>query len=440
MQKLVSLTLLLGLFAVSALGCSSAGPRKYVLFGEHVAEEVELFEDFWSDYPFKPDDPELALRRGKGGVIRFYKKNSYTRSIMVDGDLTVNVYYSVDDGVTLTQPDAQLVMTSEELNQKHRKFDKKFGYSYHVYLDLGEYDQPVEEITILSIFKDAKSGKVTLSKEIRTTTMGTTPLNEDKHTEDDSSMASAARRWAQKQLGDDTGVHDPIAALQEKYSNRKRVKFDKEEASKDTRLRDVIDIDDSRFENIDEERSVAGASYLEEQQARHDAAIAHALAESREKSAYYREQRRRQTEEYLGERASQTDSVSSLRDSPNLSSALNFKDQAQTCADFQEATSRHFNETSSQLERRASEEYAKGPTERLSAESPYTPGHNLEKSKESSKRIGASSNSSAPEGFSRPKGQQIVDLDNLRPSEMDRLDDFQPDVNAPNTEIYTRDN
>ncbi|MBP5622446.1 MAG: hypothetical protein J6X44_10565, partial [Thermoguttaceae bacterium] len=317
---------LLGLFiAIALVGCSSVGPRKYVLFGDPKAEKVEIFEDYWEDYPFKPDDPDLPLRRGKGGVVRFFKKNNYTRSILVDGDLTVNVYYSVDEGVSLTQPDAQLVLTSEELNKKHRKFDKETGYSYHVYLDLGEYDQPEEEITILSIFKDAKTGQATLSKEIRTTVMGTTPLK-DKNK--DYEMESEAVRWAKKKLGED--VENPIAALQEKYSARKRAKLEEEERTKSTRVRETIDLDDSQFEDIPEERSVAAESYLEETQARREAVAERIKEDNREKSEFYRDLKRKRTEEYLDEQNEEDESDSPLRKSKDVANVLNFFDASKT--------------------------------------------------------------------------------------------------------------
>ena len=103
MKKHGLLLLFLAVSAVMALGCSNAGPRKYLIFGEYTPEKVEAFEDYWSDFPFKPNDPDLPLRRGKGGVIRFFKKNNYTRSIMVDGDLTVNVYYENGSYVKRTQ-------------------------------------------------------------------------------------------------------------------------------------------------------------------------------------------------------------------------------------------------------------------------------------------------------------------------------------------------
>jgi hypothetical protein len=131
--QLCALCALLVSFATT-LGCSSVGPRKYVFFGDPKPEKVEIFEDFWSDEygAFKPDDPSLPLRRGKAGVVRFFKKNSYSRAILVDGTLTVNVYEGDEPGITLTQPDAQMVLTSEELNESHRQFDKKTGYTYHI--------------------------------------------------------------------------------------------------------------------------------------------------------------------------------------------------------------------------------------------------------------------------------------------------------------------
>ena len=428
---------LLGLFVATAfVGCSSVGPRKYVLFGDPKAEKVEIFEDYWEDYPFKPDDPDLPLRRGKGGVVRFFKKNNYTRSILVDGDLTVNVYYSVDDGVTLTQPDAQLVLTSEELNKKHRKFDKETGYSYHVYLDLGEYDQPEEEITILSIFKDAKTGQATLSKEIRTTVMGTTPLNAKGK---DSEMESEAVRWAKKKLGKD--VEDPIAALQEKYSARKKAKLDEEERTKSTRVRETIDLDDSQFEDIPEERSAEAASYLEEAQARREAVAERIKEDNQEKSEYYRDLKRKRTEEYLDEQGEEDDSDSPLRKNGEVSNVLYFSDASKTRDSFQkqeelfQKTARQIAQREKELEEEKEEEEADSQSSLRSYSSKIAEDENGERSQ--TRATGG--NAGIPKGFAPPKRQSIVDMDDLKPSEMDLLDDFQPDPDAPNTEIYIKE-
>ncbi len=162
--------ILTGLFILT--GCSSIQKRKYLVAGPIVSEKVHLFEDFWEDQgPFKPDDPNLPLRRGKAGVIRFFKEGNSSKSICVDGSLTVYVFEGVSEGVQLTKPIAKSVYTSEQL-EKQRKYDSKIGYSYHVWLDLGELDQPEEEISILSVFTDSKSKEQTTSKVIRTTIYG----------------------------------------------------------------------------------------------------------------------------------------------------------------------------------------------------------------------------------------------------------------------------
>lgn len=431
MNRQILLSLLLALFCVSTVGCSNAGPKKYVLFGEPKAQKVELFEDYWSDYPFKPDDPSLPLRRGKGGVIRFFKKNSYTRSILVDGDLTVNVYKSVDEGVTLTQPDMQLVVTSEDLNKKHRKFEKETGYTYHVYLDLGEYDQPEEEITILSIFKDAKTGQVTLSKEIRTTAMGTTPLPEEEF----SNGKSEAEKWARKKMGEDS--ENPIAELQKKYSTRNQERSEKEEAVGETRLRKTIELDDSQFEELDGERLVQSVSYMEAAESKHDAAMRRFQEENQSKSEYYRDLRRKQLEDYTNRRNAKTDEVSPLRDSRGMASSLSFQDASKTYSKFQEAQENNFKSTADLLTQRAKEEYNKDPDNTLRTQPPKAIGY-AHAEDEEYKRPVKSKKSGIPEGFVPAKQQSIVDMDALHPSEMDKLDDFQPDAHAVPTEVYTR--
>lgn len=424
MKKHGLLLLFLAVSAVMALGCSNAGPRKFLFFGEYTPEKVEAFEDYWSDFPFKPNDPNLPLRRGKGGVIRFFKKNNYTRSIMVDGDLTVNVYYSVEEGVSLRQPDARMVLTSKELNESHRKFDKETGYSYHVYLDLGEYDQPEEEITILSVFKDAQTGQVTLSKEIRTTAMGTTPLRKGK----DSKIADAAKRWANKRLGED--VEDPIAELQAKYSARNKERREAEEAAGDTRLSKTIDLNSTQFENINDISSVRSASYLEQAQARHDEALERAIEENQKKSEYYRDLKRRRLEDYYEERNSKLDDVSSLRDSGKISRDLNFSDPYKEGSEFQRSMTEHFSSTAERIGSEAIKEQDKS-LQKNKTENKSDPSRLPSKSQ-------TPKSSSVPEGFSPVHGQQIVDMDNLRPSEMDLLNDFQPDSDAPKTEVYTK--
>lgn len=450
MKKTFLLFLLLALFVLTTVGCSNAGPRKYVFFGEPKAQKVELFEDYWSDFPFKPDDPELPLRRGKGGVIRFFKKNSYTRSIMVDGELTVNVYFSVEDGVTLTQPDMQLVVSSEELNQKHRKFDKETGYTYHVYLDLGVYDQPEQEITILSIFKDAKTGQATLSKEIRTVAMGSTPLEKE---DDVSEGENEAVRWARKHVDSDTV--NPIAELQAKYSARNKAEREKNE--NDSRVKETVDLNDSQFEEINGEPLVKSVSYLEETEAKRKAAIEKALEQNQEKNEYYRDLRRRQLEEFNESQARKTDSVSPLRDSRGVSSALNFNASANAYKNFQAVQENQFRATAERITNRAIEEQTKDPANTMKGASKKTLGDEryFDDAKDfkeyqpqsdsmssvganAKKRIASKTRSAVPDGFTTPQNQTVVDMDNLRPSEMDKLDDFQPDDDVPPTEIYTK--
>ncbi len=422
--------ILLGLSVTTFLvGCSSVGPRKYVVFGDPKPEKVEIFEDYWDDYPFKPDDPDLPLRRGKGGVIRFFKKNSYTRSILVDGDLTVNVYYGVEEGITLTQPDAQLVLTSEELNKKHRKFNKETGYSYHVYLDLGEYDQPEEEITILSIFKDAKTGQATLSKEIRTTAMGTTPLKDRKK---GSKIETEAELWAKKKLGED--VDDPIAALQERYSARKKSDADESESAGLTRARATIDLDDSQFENVHRERSESPASCLEETQTRRDDVANRIREDNQEKLDYYREVKRKRTEEYLDEQNEKDAPVSPLRDSKGFSSSLSFSDASKT-RDSLKTQENQFQRTAEQIAQRAKKEADKDPGDSQSSWREIVRDERDEKGKTRSVK----KKSDAPEGFIPQRRSTVVDMDDLKPSEMDDLDDFQPDSDAPNTEVYVKE-
>lgn len=142
---------------LSAVGCSNMEKRKFVFWGDVVFEKPESISDHWSDYgPFKLNNPAKKLRRGKAGVVRFYKEKDFVHSIPVDGELVVYVYQGEEEGVELTEPMARLVLTSEQLNSQ-RKFDKKNGYSYHIWLDLGEIDAPAENISILTVFNDTKT-------------------------------------------------------------------------------------------------------------------------------------------------------------------------------------------------------------------------------------------------------------------------------------------
>ncbi|MBO7726622.1 MAG: hypothetical protein J6S40_09190 [Thermoguttaceae bacterium] len=146
----------LGLFPLLP-GCSSFEHHQYIFWGEIVPQHPEELEDHWSDYgPFLPDDHTKKMRRGKAGVLRFYKKGDFERSIPVDGELVVYVFEGHDDGIELTRPKYKLIVDSERLNRQ-RKFDKENGYSYHIWLDLGEVDQPEEAISILAVFTESKT-------------------------------------------------------------------------------------------------------------------------------------------------------------------------------------------------------------------------------------------------------------------------------------------
>ena len=144
-------------FASTLMGCSSIEKKQYVFWGDVVTETPSVVQDHWTDYgPFVPKDSEKKMRRGKAGVVRFFKEHKLDRSIPVEGDLIVYVFSGAEEGIELSEPMAKLTLTSEQL-EKQRKFDKKIGYTYHIWLDLGEIDLPEENISILSVFIDAKT-------------------------------------------------------------------------------------------------------------------------------------------------------------------------------------------------------------------------------------------------------------------------------------------
>ena len=437
MNRLFAATLALVLTTAFALGCSSVGPRKYVLFGDPQPEKVEMFEDFWKDYPFKPDDPSLPLRRGKGGVIRFFKKDHYTRSIMVDGDLIVNVYHSTKEGVGLTQPDEQMVVTSKELNEKHRKFDKEVGYTYHVYLDLGEYEQPEEEITILSKFVDAKTGQITLSKEIRTTVMGTSPpIPRDEKAEENEAV-----RLARKKLGITDEDVDPIGALQAKYSARTRAKRQAEEELGNTRVRDEIDLSDSKFEDVAERRDLKSVSYLEEIERKQQKKYADLVEQNREKQEFYREKRRQNWEDYNRRRDARADSVSSNLKGTQTKADANSRASQANYLELQRETTRKYQEIANQFGERALEEYAKGPKNTLKSEKPIMLGYNqdaIEREKgDSSSKHDNPYAYPLDNGYEKARESQPR-IRNDRATEMDALDDFDVGDGAPPTEVYVK--
>lgn len=431
---------------VTTLGCSSVGPRKYVFFGDPKPEKVEIFEDFWSDEygAFKPDDPSLPLRRGKAGVVRFFKKNSYSRAILVDGTLTVNVYEGDEPGITLTQPDAQMVLTSEELNESHRQFDKKTGYTYHIWLDLGEYDQPEKTLTLLSIFKDNKTGEATLSKPIVVVAPGTSPEVKDDETKVASEGASAAEDWAREALGDD--VENPIAELQKRYSTRGEKKRADEEAKGKTRLRESIPVEPSRLrsDNADDDYDVVDYSELDDENNRRAGSTASLLekieeknerrreeliAQLDERNAYHRERRRQNLERIengdLDARA-RFDQSETLRAGQDAADALNFRDAR---PDYRSQTAGFASEMSNRaarLSEQAAKQYAKGPENGPRSTAPTTPGYPdvreparvaFADEVASQLPVATTAQKAAPQAFD------------------DGLGDFQPDSDAPPTEV-----
>lgn len=440
MKNQLVISLLVALVCAMASGCSSAGPRKYVFFGDPQPEKVEMFEDYWEDYPFKPDDPELPLRRGKGGVIRFFKKGSYSKAILVDGDLTVKVYYSQREGVTLTQPDAQMVVTSEELNEKHRKFDKETGYSYHVFLDLGEYDQPEEEITILSVFKDAKTGQVTLSKEIRTKTLGTSPPVKKEKVVPETEEEKIARRI----LGDEKELENPIAELQARYSIKNKRREEELDATKNTRVRETIDVSNSRFEDLDKSNPNKSVSYLQQIQKNRDEALQKIMDDNLAKESFYREKRSQEAEKYRIEQASRSDNISSLRDAPGMSYPMNFDNVPKSYIDLQKATSQNYENIASQFSERAMEEYAK-KSDSPASEKGAAPNNDAMMLEDARARYAQESKSQEQiygsplaNGYELPKPSHISSEVVTKPSEQDSLNDLLPDPSAPPTEIYVK--
>ncbi len=440
MKERLFLALILAFACSTLVGCSSVGPRKYVFFGEPQPEKVEMFEDYWEDYPFRPDDPSLPLRRGKGGVIRFFKKNSYIKSILVDGELTVNVYYSQREGITLTQPDSQMILTSEELNEKHRKFNKETGYSYHIYLDLGEYDQPIEEITILSVFRDAKTGQATLSKEIRTTTLGTSPpvkKQEELEEEDD------AEKIARRLLGSDEKIENPIAELQARYAVRNKKNEDELEANGDTRAKQMIDVSNTLFEDLNKLSPTKNVSYLEQVQKDRNEAQRRILEENYAKEEYYREKRAKEAEKYRADLANRNQGISSLRDAPGLGAPANFNNVQTSYIDLQKVTSQNYESIANQLSERANEEYAGGAINSPPKSSP-TPvdatAVDGAKRRYADERMMRDQIYGLPldNGYELPKPSYMPESAYTKPSELDALDDFIPDDNAPSTEVYLK--
>lgn len=461
MPRRFALRALCALFVslATTLGCSSVGPRKYVFFGDPKPEKVEIFEDYWSDEygAFKPNDPSLPLRRGKAGVVRFFKKNSYSRSILVDGTLTVNVYEGDAPGITLTQPDAQMTLTSEELNEKHRQFDKKNGYSYHIWLDLGEYDQPEKTLTLLSIFKDDKTGEATLSKPIVVVAPGTSPEPDKK----DAKPANAAEEWARRALGDD--VENPIAELQKRYSVREARKRADEEAQGKTRLREAIQIEPSRlrpersdgeyeivdFDELDAEnnrRAGSTASLLERTEAKNERRREELLARIDERNAYHRERRRQNLERIengdpdVEARFAQNEA---LRAGQDAADSLNFRDArpdywSQTANFATEMTSR-----ASRLSAEATKQYAEGPKGGPRSTAPATFGYPTPNETAGSRpvvrepaRVAFADSAAPPPTVQAPK-LPTATTTQIPASQTfdDGLGDFQPAADAPPTEV-----
>lgn len=148
--------LLVGLTA-ELTGCSGMERKKYLFWGDVVGVKPDTLLDHWEDYgTFLPNDPNLKKRRGKAGVLRFFLDRDMSHSIPVSGSLIVFVFRGDDEGVELTEPMAKLVLEPEQLDRQ-RKFDKKKGYNYHIWLDLGEIDLPEENISILCVFTDSKT-------------------------------------------------------------------------------------------------------------------------------------------------------------------------------------------------------------------------------------------------------------------------------------------
>lgn len=192
----VMTALLTAAVALSAVGCSNMERRKFVFWGDVVYEKPESVSDHWSDYgPFKLNDPSKKLRRGKAGVVRFFKEKDFLHSIPVEGELIVYVYQGEEEGVELTEPLARLVLTNEQLNSQ-RKFDKKNGYSYHIWLDLGEIDAPAQNISILTVFNDAATRDQVASGITYTRIGGTEKGPESADNESESGLDPVA--WARK--------------------------------------------------------------------------------------------------------------------------------------------------------------------------------------------------------------------------------------------------
>lgn len=153
----IALTACLFFLCLGLGGCSGLERHQYVFWGDIVMEHPKTLQDHWTDCgPFLPDDRSMKMRRGKAGVLRFYKKNNFEKSIPVDGELVVYVFNGIETGIELTEPEYKLIINSEQLNRQ-RKFDKKNGYTYHIWLDLGEVDLPPEPIAILVVFTETKT-------------------------------------------------------------------------------------------------------------------------------------------------------------------------------------------------------------------------------------------------------------------------------------------
>ncbi len=210
---------LLGLLAVVS-GCTSLGieRHKYIFWGDIVPGKPTSIRDHWSDYgPFRLDDPNAKLRRGKAGVIRFFTEKDYSHSIAVDGDLVVYVYSGNEEGVELTEPFARLFLTSEQLNHQ-RKFDKKNGYSYHIWLDLGVVDDPPENISILTVFNDAETRDQVASGITYTRIEGLETISKEKD----------AHR-SEIELSEDTDEMDPVEWARKYRDSNPSAKLTKEE-------------------------------------------------------------------------------------------------------------------------------------------------------------------------------------------------------------------
>jgi hypothetical protein len=168
----------LALLLVFVFGCQTPRAVKQIQaknpLAKNVAKTPTKIVDVWNSYA--QTTPDGKVMRGIAGRIHFYGDQKPTRSVKVDGNLSVFVFDGNETDPAHTKPLKVFQFQADTLN-KHYAFKKPLGHGYDFFLPLDEIGGEEKPLCVMARFDDQLENRLVMAAPVNTVLAGSKPQN-----------------------------------------------------------------------------------------------------------------------------------------------------------------------------------------------------------------------------------------------------------------------